>query len=318
MTEKNTEQITEDTQNLSRIRSLYPAEISIRRVALYGILVSVAVLILLPLEAAIMTSFKTVSGFAETLPFVPPPPSGTTVIGWVEAWTALRATLVNSAMFVVPATFIIPILGSLAAFGLTITNWRGQLAIYTLVIVGIFIPLQAVLVPMSITWQMVDVQGTLANLGPINVWELPLAKEHHAQFIELIITHTAFGIPLSTLLFRSHYKDLSDEMIEAARLDGVGMLTIYYRIILPLSKPVFVVVMILAFTTIWNDLLFALVIVSSPEARPITVEFASIAGGMAQKFNSIMAAGFITALPTLLVYIIFTRQFAEGFSQTGA
>jgi len=317
MTETDTE-VDPPTGPLTRVRAAVPEDISARRVVLYGTLFTVAVLILIPLEAAIVTSFKTVSGFAETLPFAPPPPNGTTLEGWVQAWTTLRGTLLNSAAFVIPATLLLPILGSLSAFGLTITDWRGQLVIYLLLIVGIFIPLQAVLVPLSITWKIIDIQSLLANLGPVNVWELPLTQEHHAEFLELIVTHTAFGIPLSTLLFRSHYKDLSEEMIEAARLDGVGMLTIYYRIVLPLSKPVFVVVMILAFTTFWNDLLFALVIVSSPEARPITVEFASIAGGMVQKFNSIMAGGLITALPTLIVYIIFTRQFAEGFSQTGA
>lgn len=317
MSEKTPNPIATVRARLRRTRELDLSEVSTRRAALYAFLVLAGVIVLLPLESAIFTSFKTVSGFAETAPFAPPPPDGTTLKGWVNAWRELRATMINSALFVVPATLILPILGSLSAFGLTITNWRGQIAVYTLFIVGIFIPLQAVLVPLSIIWRMADIHALLANLGPVNVWNLPLAKDHYAQFVELTLTHVAFGIPLSTLLFRSHYKDLSDEMLEAARMDGVGMATIYYRIVLPLSKPVFVVVMILAFTTIWNDLLFALVIVSSPEAKPVTVAFAGIAGAKVREFNQIMAAGFITALPTLLVYIIFTRQFAEGFSQTG-
>lgn len=307
--EKTTEQ---SIPGLQRLETL-----SVTRGLLYMTLFATAVVILVPLESAIMTSFKTVSGFAGTLPFAPPPPEGTTLRGWIESWSTLRSTMINSAAFVIPATLILPMLGSLAAFGLTITDWRGQLVVYTIFLVGIFIPLQAVLVPLSITWQIIDVHSLLANIGPINVWNLPLTSAHHAQFIELAITHIAFGIPLSTMLFRSHYKDLSDEMIESARLEGVGMMTIYYRIVLPLSKPVFVVVMILAFTTIWNDLLFALVIVSSPQAEPVTVAFASLASGMVQQFNVTMAAGFITAMPTLIVYMLFTRQFAEGFSQTG-
>ncbi|WP_152040198.1 carbohydrate ABC transporter permease [Salinigranum salinum] len=303
---------------LASLRDGATGELSRSRIALYVTLFTMAGLFLLPLEAAMMTSLKTASGFANTLPFSPPPPDQTTLAGWIEAWDLLRSTIVNSAMFVIPAMVILPVLGSLAAFGLTITDWRGQLLIYTLFIIGIFIPLQAVLVPLAIIWQMVDLVGLLANLGPLNVWELPMTSRHQAEFIQLAITHISFGIPLATLLFRSHYKDLSDEMIEAARLEGVKMRTIYRRIILPLSKPVFVVVMILEFTTVWNDLLFALVIVSSPEARPVTVAFAGIASGKVQDFSIIMAAGFLTALPTLLVYIAFTKQFAEGFSQTGA
>jgi glucose/mannose transport system permease protein len=300
-----------------RARPMFPSNLSTRRVFLYATLFGVAGLFLLPLESAVMTSFKTVSGFAETPPFAPPPPGGATIGGWTRAWNTLSSTMLNSAMFVVPATLLLPLLGSLAAFGLTITNWRGQLGVYVLFMIGVFIPLQAVLVPLSITWRIADIVGLLANLGPVNVWELPYTREHHAQFVELAVTHISFGIPLATLLFRSHYKDLSEEMIEAARMEGVGVFSIYYRIVLPLSKPVFVVVMILAFTTIWNDLLFALVLVSSPAAEPVTVGFASLASGMVREFHVTMAAGFITAMPTLIVYLLFTRQFAEGFAQTG-
>ncbi|WP_435181340.1 carbohydrate ABC transporter permease [Halorussus sp. AFM4] len=294
------------------------ADLSMWRASLYAIVFAIAGLYLLPLESAVMTSVKTVSGFAETAPFAPPTPSEATLDAWATAWETLRGSMINSAMFVIPATIILPVLGSLAAFGLTITNWRGQLAVYTLFIAGIFLPLQSVLVPLSIIWRMASIEAFLANLGPLNVWALPFTQRYQTEFIELALTHIAFGIPLATMLFRSHYKDLSEEMIEAARLEGVSVFRIYAHIILPLSKPVFVVVMILGFTTFWNDLLFALVLVSSPEAKPITVTFAGIAGAKVQQFNTIMAGGFITAFPTLLVYILFTRQFAEGFSQTGA
>lgn len=293
-------------------------ETSWTRIVLYAGLVLIAMGYLLPLWSAITTSLKTVTGFAETPPFVPPTAEYFSLDAWSSAWDTLSPSIVNSAMFVIPATLVVPILGSLAAFGLTITRWRGQLALYTLFIAGIFIPLQSVLVPLSLIWNMASIEATLANLGPLNVWALPFTERYHAQFIELAVTHIAFGIPLATLLFRSHYKDMSEEMIEAARLEGVSIYRIYLNIVLPLSKPVFVVVMILAFTTIWNDLLFALVLVSNPAAEPVTVTFSGIAGAKVQQFNTIMAGGFLTALPTLLVYILFTRQFAEGFSQTGA
>ncbi|WP_248518117.1 carbohydrate ABC transporter permease [Salinarchaeum laminariae] len=288
------------------------------RAGLYASLFVIAVLYLLPLWSAIATSLKTVTGFANTAPFVPPGFDQFTLDAWSSAWETLNPSIINSAMFVIPATIIVPILGSLAAFGLTITNWRGQLALYTLFIAGIFVPLQSVLVPLSIIWSNASVEATLASLGPLNVWELPYTQRYQAQFIELAVTHIAFGIPLATLLFRSHYKDMSEEMIEAARLEGVSIYRIYLNIVLPLSRPVFVVVMILAFTTIWNDLLFALVLVSNPAAEPVTVTFSGIAGAKVQQFNTIMAGGFLTALPTLIVYVLFTRQFAEGFSQTGA
>jgi glucose/mannose transport system permease protein len=256
-----------------------------------------------------MTAFKTQTGFFETSPFVPPTPTTFTLDAWAGAFERLEQGLVNSLLFTIPATVLSATLGSLVAYGLTNTKWRGQAFVLVLLVAGIFIPYQSVLVPLSRFWSIVDVASLFA-------WFEPVADR--SGLVALAVTHTAYGIPITTLLFRAHYQSLDDSMLEAARLDGASIAKIYARIILPLSIPMFAVALIYQFTNIWNDLLFALVLVQNPANDVVTMSLTSLQGSMVSQYNLQMAGAFITALPTLLVYIFFGEQFAEGVAGGGA
>jgi glucose/mannose transport system permease protein len=279
------------------------------RIALYAVLLGMVAFYLSPLESGIMTAFKTQVAFQETSPFIPPI-TGFTMDAWFEAFDRLRGGLVNSLMFTIPATVLSATIGSLTAYGLTNTNWRGQAFILMLFIAGIFIPYQAVLVPLSQFWaNIVNVSDLLGF-----VWALGIDNDY-AGLIELSITHIAYGIPMCMVLFRSYYRNRSEEMVESARLDGASILGVYRRIILPLSTPMFAVVLIYQFTQIWNDLLFALILVSSSAspAAPVVLILAGLGQSMeGQDFPLRMAGAFIAALPTLAVYVFFGEEFAEG------
>lgn len=280
-----------------------------RRVGLYAVLVALAAFYLSPLEAGLMTAFKTTDAFTHTTPIAPPGPSGFTVEPWMKAFTTLKSGLINSVILAVPAAALSAFFGSIAAFGLTNLKWRGQVPIVLLFVAGIFIPYQAVLVPLSRFFAIVNTRELLAPL-----WTLPLMEPYYASLVNLIITHTAYGIPLTMLLFRSYYKKFSTEMLEAARLDGATAYTIYRRIILPLSIPMFAVTLIYQFTQIWNDLLFALIIIPSGSgpAAVVTLKLNELTGGIVQTFNTQMAGAFVAAIPTLIVYILFGDKFAKG------
>jgi glucose/mannose transport system permease protein len=287
----------------------------LKRGGLYVVLVAMAGFYLLPIETGLMTAFTDPASYTGQAPFIPPLEpllDGTgefSVQPWFSAFDGLARGLVNSFILVIPATILSGVLGSMAAYGLTNVDWRGQLAVYVLFIAGIFIPYQAVLVPLTQFWY---------NVVPLRsafqvVVGLPLVAEHHWKLVALIVTHTAYGIPICTLLFRAHYKKLSDEMIEAARLDGASVARIYRRIVLPLSVPMFAVVFIYQFTQVWNDLLFALTIVQFGDASVVTQELVGI--GVSQSgtnFPLRMAAALLAALPTLVVYVLFGDKFAEG------
>ncbi|MWV41085.1 carbohydrate ABC transporter permease [Natrialba sp. INN-245] len=278
-----------------------------QRVALYVVLAGLIGFYLSPLWAGLTTAFKTQTGFVETTPVTPPTPEWFTVEPWELAFAAMQGGLINSAMFVVPATILSATLGSLAAYGLTKLSWRGQIGILVIFLAGVFLPYQSVLVPLRQFWSAVDLAGLL-SFAPF------LANQ--ADLLELTVTHTAYGIPICTILFRSYYKTLDDEMIEAAKIDGANAFGIYKRIVLPLSLPMFAVTLIYQFTQVWNDLLFALVLVTSRSSYVVTQSLNELQGSMAQEYNIQMAGAFIAALPTIIIYVIFGRQFAKGI--TGA
>ncbi|WP_267640093.1 carbohydrate ABC transporter permease [Haloarchaeobius amylolyticus] len=281
-----------------------------RRVGLYLTLLGMAVFYLIPIETGLMTSIKTLSYYGTGVPFLPPTPDGLSFAMWVEAFEQLSSGLFNSLLLTIPATILSAAFGSMAAYGLTSVDWKYQVGIYTLFVAGIFIPYQAVLVPLSQFWYNIVPLRTMFEPW---AYLLPVIETYHWKILALIITHTAYGIPICTLLFRSYYKDLSGEMVEAARLDGASVYKIYRRIILPLSIPMFAVTFIYQFTQIWNDLLFALIIVQSGDASVVTMSLSGL--GVSQSgtnFPLQMAGAFVTALPTLLVYIFFGEQFAKG------
>ncbi|GAA0725773.1 glucose/mannose transport system permease protein [Halorubrum trapanicum] len=286
--------------------------VTIEDAALYIVLLLAAAFYLVPIESGLVTSFKTGTAIVETAPFAPPGASGLTFEKWGSAIDALLRGMGNSLLYAVPATVISAFVGSITAYGLTIPTWKKsyKAVVLMLIIAGIFIPYQAVLVPLTQFWSQWVQLGEALSF----VWALGIPNDY-AGIIELVITHVAYGIPICTLLFRTYYKTMSEEMIESARLDGATLRRVYRRIVLPLSGPMFAVVLIYQFTQIWNDLLFTLVIVSteSSPAAPVVLILAGLGTSLeGQDFALRMAGAFFAALPTLAVYILFGEEFAEG------
>jgi glucose/mannose transport system permease protein len=131
------------------------------------------------------------------------------------------------------------------------------------------------------------------------------------------ITHVVYGIPICMLLFRGYYVSLSDELVEAAKIDGASITSIYRRIVLPLSKPMIGVVFIYQFTMIWNEFLFSLTLIGSSNSPAATVTL--VLSGLGSDLSGVdfglrMAGAFVAALPTLIIYVLFAEQFAEGLA----
>jgi glucose/mannose transport system permease protein len=127
----------------------------------------------------------------------------------------------------------------------------------------------------------------------------------------LIVLHVVYGLPLTTLIFRNYYAGVPAELMEAARVDGAGMLRTYAWVVLPISLPAFVVVLMWQFTSAWNDYLFALFF-SNSRNGPVTIALNFLASGQLQDYSSSMAGALIASVPTLLVYIILGRWFVGG------
>ena len=273
----------------------------IARVALYSVLTLVCLYYLVPLFVMIVTSLKSLDEIrAGNLLAMPEAP---TLDAWRKAWSSactgvrcegMNGYFLNSVRFVVPAVFLSTLIGAFNGFVLTMWRFRGSELLFTLLMVGCFIPFQVVLLPMA---------QTLGTLGIAN------------SIAGLVFVHVVYGLAFTTLFFRNFYIAVPAELVKAARIDGAGFFAIFRRIILPLSGPIIVVTVIWQFTQIWNDFLFG-VVFSSGERQPITVALNNLVNTSTgvKEYNVDMAAAIIAALPTLFVYVVAGKYFVRGLT----
>ncbi len=257
------------------------------KVMVYTLLVFFAVIFLLPVYMVIVTSFKGTSevNISTMWQF----PQALSLDAWQSAYERLAPGLTNSFLLVVPATAISAILGSINGYVLSKWKFPGANIVFPLMLFGMFIPYQAILIPLV---------QFLNSVGLFN--SLP----------GLILVHVVYGLPITTLIFRNYYAEVPDELLEAASIDGAGFFGLYMRIVLPISLPGFVVVIIWQFTQIWNEFLFAVTVAQNTPM--VTVALQNLSGSQIVQWNVQMAASFLAAVPTLIVYVLLGRYFIRG------
>ena len=258
------------------------------RTVIYLLLFLVTLIFLLPVYLVIATSLKDPTEI--NLLHVWNLPQGFNIASFVEAFTALRPYLGNSLTLVIPATGISALLGSLNGYVLSKWRFRGANIIFPLMLFGMFIPYQSILIPLFQLLHSMNLSGTLAGL---------------------MLAHIVYGLPITTLIFRNYYAEVPTEMIEAGQIDGADFFGIYSEILFPLSVPGFVVVVIWQFTQIWNEYLFA-VTLTEKNTWPVTVALSQLGQGQQINYSVQMAGSILTALPTVLVYILLGRYFIRG------
>ncbi|MFW9993169.1 MAG: carbohydrate ABC transporter permease [Candidatus Odinarchaeota archaeon] len=278
--------------NLKKLKKQFP-NLEPSRIVLYVILIMIIIITLLPLWSAVMTAFKTKEQTQVTSPY--DFPTNPTLEPLITTFGTMFQPLINSLVFTVIGTILSCLIGSITGYALSKFKFRGSEAMFLFIITGIFIPYQAVLIPLVITMVQLHLFDTV---------------------LALIITHTAYGIPICTLLFRSFYEEIPDSLIKAAIMDGAGTLRIYRRIILPLSPLAFVVATVFQFTNIWNDFLFGLVL-SGTSAKPASVALANLKGSSVALWHYQMAGVLWYSIPSLIVYFLLGKYLIKGF-MTGA
>jgi glucose/mannose transport system permease protein len=211
--------------------------------------------------------------------------------GFPVAWDVLNPSLWASLRMVVPATILSSLLGAVNGYLLSKWKFRGSDVIFTLILFGMFIPYQAILIPLIRALDWVGIYGS---------WK------------GLVMVHVIYGIPITSLIFRNYFTNVPSELVEAARIDGAGLIQTFFQIMMPLSLPAFVVVGIFQFTNIWNDFLFGVTVVFNPADQPVTVALNNLNGTNSVDWTVVMAAAVLSALPTALVYICLGRFFIRG------
>jgi glucose/mannose transport system permease protein len=269
------------------------------RVLLWVILILFALFYLAPLYVMVATSLKSVeeirTGNLLALPVAP------TFDAWVKAWssacvgvecTGIGRFFFNSVKMVIPAVLLSTLIGALNGYVLTKWTFRGANVIFALILFGCFIPFQIVLIPMARTLGILGIASSTPGL---------------------VLVHVVYGICFTTLYFRNFYAAFPTDLVKAAKIDGAGFFTIFWRIMLPNSLPILVVTVIWQFTNIWNDFLFGASFAAGG-AAPITVALNNIVNTSTgvKEYNVDMASAMMTALPTLLVYVLAGQYFVRG------
>ncbi len=244
---------------------------------------------LLPFYVIVATALSGTSGAPDFFLTFPSQPS---LDAFARAWEELHGSLLNSLQITIPAAVISTAIGSLNGFILSKYPFKGSSALFTVLLVGMFIPFQSVIIPLFQFLSALHLQGTIVGL---------------------ILVHIIYGIPITTLIFRNYYEAIPTALVEASAIDGAGIWSTFTRIMLPLSGPGIVVAIIFQCTNIWNDFLFGF-IVSSPASSPATVKLNNLIGTTTVDYSELMAGAVLVAAPTVLLYLFLGRYFVRGLT----
>lgn len=259
------------------------------RGAIYLVLIAFALFFLMPIYVLVVTALKPFADVSVLTMWELP--NGLNAGSFVTAWGRVAPNFWNSMQITIPTALISSLIGSLNGYIFAKWQFRHANVIFTLFLFGLFLPYQAVLIPLVQTLQLLGVYGTIPGL---------------------ILTHCIFGIPITAMMFRSYFIGVPSELVDAAKIDGAGFFGIYRYIMLPIALPAFAVVIIWQFTSVWNDFLLGLLILNNPSLAPVTVAVQNLAGSYFVEWNIQMAGAVIAAIPTAVVYLALGRLFMRG------
>lgn len=248
---------------------------------------------LLPVFGAVITSLRTMDdlmqrGFWSI-------PGSLTLANFSQAWTEgmLGVYLKNSFLVTLPALVGTLFLSSLCGYALAGYKFKGNFLIYLIFVGGMLIPFQVLMLP---------------------VFKLSNFLKIYDTYWGLIMIHTVFQLGFCTFFLRNFMMTVPGELAEAARLDGCSEFGIYRRVYLPLSLPAMAAVGTLEFTWIFNDYLWALVLLKDNNLKPVTAGLSTLQGNFIASWTILVAGSLLATIPTLLVFIFLQRYFIEGLT----
>ncbi|KSW30266.1 carbohydrate ABC transporter permease [Cellulomonas sp. B6] len=210
----------------------------------------------------------------------------------VDSSQSLLPFIINSVVITIPSVVLPIFLATLAAYSFAWMQFRGRDALFVAVFALQVVPIQVTLIPLLSLYADIGVAGTFWA-----VW----------------ISHTMFGLPLAVFLLHNFMREIPGELIEAARVDGAGHVTVFFRLMLPLLKPALAAFGIYQFLWVWNDLLVALTFAgSSNQVAPMTVALFNLTGTRGSQWFLLSAGAFVSIIVPALVFLSLQRYFVRG------
>ncbi|WP_440136916.1 carbohydrate ABC transporter permease [Georgenia satyanarayanai] len=207
---------------------------------------------------------------------------------------ALSGFFVNSVVITVPATVIPLVVATMAAYAFSVLQWRGRDTVFIAVFALQIVPLQMALIPL------------------LRIFSGSAAGEMF-PYLAVWFAHACFAMPLATFLLHNFMSEIPRELIEAARVDGAGHVTVFLRVMLPLLVPAIASFAIFQFLWVWNDLLVGLTFTGGNNAvQPLTARLAEMAGSRGQDWHLLTAGAFVSIIVPIIVFLALQKYFVRG------
>ncbi|MCF6473548.1 carbohydrate ABC transporter permease [Nonomuraea sp. MG754425] len=273
------------------------------RILLHLFLALVALGWLLPPALAVYASLRPYEETAR-LGYLSPP-EHLTLGYYAEAWTQaeLPRYYLNTLIVVLPAVAVTLLLASFTAFAIARLRVPGRRTLLIVFTAGNLLPPQVLITPLY----------TLYTLVPLPAW-LSDSQSLYDSYLGLILVHVAFQFGFCVFVLANFMRTIPEEINEAALMDGAGVWRRYWRLTLPLCRPALAALATLQFTWMYNDFLWALVLMSSGDKLPVTSALNNLRGQFFTDYNLLAAGSMLVALPTLVVFQLLHKQFVAGLT----
>ncbi len=275
-----------------------------QRVALHAFLITLAVIWIFPIA---WTVFIALRPFGETIKdgYVSFPKSLTLdnfITGWTEA--ELPQYFLNTLIVAVPAVILTLFVSSMLGFVFSRFSFRANILLLMLFTAGNLLPPQVIIVPL---FRMYLLLPFPQFLGSDN-------GKLFDTYAGIILIHVVFQTGFCTFVLSNYMKSISKELTEAALVDGASVWMIYRKVIVPLCRPALAALAVLEFTFIYNDFFWALMLMTTGSKRPITSALNNLQGAFFTDQNVLAATAFMVAVPTIIVYLVLSKQFVSGLT----
>ncbi|WP_420960832.1 carbohydrate ABC transporter permease [Brucella sp. IR073] len=265
-----------------------------RTIAAHAILITYTLIALFPVFIVIINSFKSRNAIFR-MPMQVPTPETFSLIGYETVISQGNFLLYfqNSLIVTVVSIALVLVFGAMAAFALSEYRFRGNTLMGLYLALGIMIPIR---------------------LGTVSILELMVAGGLVNTLTSLILVYTAQGLPLAVFILSEFMKQVSDDLKNAGRIDGLSEYRIFFRLVLPLVRPAMATVAVFTMIPIWNDLWFPLILAPAEETKTVTLGAQMFIGQYVTNWNAVLAALSLAILPVLILYFFFSRQLIRGIT----
>ena len=270
-----------------------PGQVGIRRLSTHLVLGLAAIVAIGPLVLLMSTALKTNAELSVNPLGVPRDWKFSNLL---EAFTTARMSefLVNSLVVVCPTVLLVLVLASSAGYALATFDFPGATLVMALCLVGVVIPVISVVVPMFYLMQDLDLIDTRVGL---------------------VLAESAQALPIAVFIMRAAFLDMPRELRESALVDGAGEYRAFWHVMMPIARSGLAASAVLTFLSAWNDFLLPLVFINTESLRTLPLGLSYLQGRYVTDIPLLAAATLLTAVPSILIYILLQRQFANGVVQ---